>query len=76
MDSDRRSGSGCLVLAYYDKIQEIWGGSPSVNALTSGVSTQPPDPEYYEEKKINDKDCDDVTNENHGESAQKTIELD
>ena len=38
--SGTRSGSGKIVLAYYNDLKTIWGGSPSTEALTFGVESQ------------------------------------
>ncbi len=36
----RRSGSGKVVLDFYDELVQIWGGSPSTQPLSCGTSTQ------------------------------------
>ena len=36
----RRSGSGKIVLQFYDELVQIWGGSPSTQPLSCGTSTQ------------------------------------
>ncbi|XP_065640270.1 uncharacterized protein LOC136072834 [Hydra vulgaris] len=37
--SGRRSGSGKIVLEFYDHLVQIWGGSPSIEPLFFGKST-------------------------------------
>ena len=37
--SGSRSGSGKIVLEYFDQLKQIWGGSPSTEPLSSGVGT-------------------------------------
>ena len=37
--SGRRSGSGKIVLEFYDELVQIWGGSPSTEPLPFGKST-------------------------------------
>lgn len=39
VDSGRKSGHGRVVLLYFDKCQEIWGGSPATTALPTGIET-------------------------------------
>ncbi|KAJ7386716.1 hypothetical protein OS493_006728 [Desmophyllum pertusum] len=34
-----RSGSGKIVLEFFDQLKQIWGGSPSTEPLSCGVST-------------------------------------
>ena len=41
IDTGTRSGSGRLVKENFDILQEIWGGSPSVTSLPSGLSSLP-----------------------------------
>lgn len=36
----RRSGSGKIILDFYDELVQIWGGSPSTQPLSCGTSTQ------------------------------------
>ena len=36
----RRSGSGKIVLQFYDELVQIWDGSPSTQPLSCGTSTQ------------------------------------
>ena len=37
--SGSRSGSGKIVLEYFDQLKQIWGGSPSTEPLSCGVGT-------------------------------------
>ncbi|PFX20284.1 hypothetical protein AWC38_SpisGene15255 [Stylophora pistillata] len=37
VDSGRKSGHGHVVLLYYELCQEIWGGSPATNRISSGL---------------------------------------
>ena len=37
--SEPRSGSGKIVLEFFDQLKEIWHGSPSTEPLSCGVST-------------------------------------
>eukprot|EP00794_Sanderia_malayensis_P008375 gene8375-9274_t len=37
--SGQRSGSGKIVLEFYDQLVQLWGGSPATEPLPSGVST-------------------------------------
>ena len=39
VDKGRRSGSGRLVHEHFDLLTEIWGGSPAVDAMETGIST-------------------------------------
>ena len=41
IDAGTRSGSGRLVKENFELLQEIWGGSPAVNALPSGIASMP-----------------------------------
>ena len=34
-----RSGSGKIVLEFFDQLKQIWGGSPSTQPISSGIST-------------------------------------
>jgi len=36
----RRSGSGKVVLEFYDELVQIWGGSPATEPLSCGTSTE------------------------------------
>lgn len=38
--SGRRSGSGKIILEFYDQLVQIWGGSPATEPLSSGICTQ------------------------------------
>jgi hypothetical protein len=38
--SGRRSGSGKVVLQFYDELVKIWGGSPATEPLSCGTSTE------------------------------------
>jgi hypothetical protein len=38
--SGRRSGSGKVVLEFYDELVQIWGGSPATEPLSCGTSTE------------------------------------
>ena len=37
--SGSQSGSGKILLEYFDQLKQIWGGSPSTEPLSSGVGT-------------------------------------
>ena len=37
--SGSRSGSGKIILEYFDQLKQIWGGSPSTEPLSCGVGT-------------------------------------
>ena len=39
IDKGQRSGSGRLIEDNFDRLKEIWGGSPAVLALPSGISS-------------------------------------
>lgn len=39
IDSGRKSGHGRVVLLFFDKCQEIWGGSPATTTLQNGIET-------------------------------------
>nr|XP_047127257.1 uncharacterized protein LOC124808306 [Hydra vulgaris] len=39
IDKGTRSGSGCLVQEHFEKLREIWSGSPSVGAIPHGHSS-------------------------------------
>ena len=39
IDKGQRSGSGWLIEDHFDRLKEIWGGSPAVLALPSGISS-------------------------------------
>ena len=39
IDSGRKSGHGRVVLLYFELCQEIWGGSPAISAMPSGIET-------------------------------------
>ena len=39
VDSGRKSGHGRVVLLYFDKCEEIWGGSPATTTLPTGIET-------------------------------------
>ena len=36
----RRSGSGKIILDFYDELVKIWGGSPATEPLSCGTSTE------------------------------------
>ena len=38
--SVRRSGSGKIILEFYDQLVQIWGGSPATEPLSAGICTQ------------------------------------
>ena len=38
--SGRRSGSGKIVLEFYDDLVKLWGGSPATESLTCGISSE------------------------------------
>ena len=38
--SGKRSGSGKVVYEFYDQLVAIWGGSPKVEKLSCGISTE------------------------------------
>ena len=38
--SGRRSGSGKIILEFYDQLVQIWGGSPATEPLSAGICTQ------------------------------------
>ena len=37
--SGRRSGSGKVILEFYDQLVQIWGGSPATEPLSAGICT-------------------------------------
>ena len=37
VDSGRKSRHGRVVLLYFDKCEEIWGGSPATTTLPTGI---------------------------------------
>ena len=39
VDSGRKSGHGRVVLLYFDKCEDIWGGSPATTILPTGIET-------------------------------------
>ena len=39
VDRGRKSGHGRVVLLYFDKCEEIWGGSPATTTLPTGIET-------------------------------------
>ena len=52
----RRSGSGKIVMQYYDELVKIWGGSPATAPLSCGTSTEAiNNPDNFDEQDI---DCD------------------
>ena len=51
--SGRRSGSGKIVLEYYDELVQIWGGSPSTEPLPFGNSTDDINYEKFGEENVN-----------------------
>ena len=40
MTSGRRSGSGKIILEFYDQLVQIWDGSPGTEPLSSGICTR------------------------------------
>ena len=40
VDCGKKSGHGRVVLIYFEKCQEIWGGSPATTTMASGIETQ------------------------------------
>ncbi|KAL7381408.1 hypothetical protein ABVT39_005164 [Epinephelus coioides] len=39
VDTGRRSGHGRVVLLYFEKCEQVWGGSPATTTLPTGVKT-------------------------------------
>lgn len=39
IDSGKRSGHGRVVLLYFEQCENIWGGSPATNSISSGIET-------------------------------------
>ncbi|XP_029978185.1 uncharacterized protein LOC115410605 [Sphaeramia orbicularis] len=40
VDTGRRSGHGRVVYIFFDKCEQIWGGSPATNALEAGIESE------------------------------------
>ena len=38
--SERRSGSGNVVLEFYDDLVKLWGGSPATESLPCGIGSE------------------------------------
>ena len=53
IDSGRKSGHGRVVLLFFDKCQDIWGGSPATTTLSSGIETA----EIGQERKLVSISC-------------------
>ena len=48
-DAGRRSGGGRVVFTFYDLCMNLWGGSPSVTSISSGLDTSQRDEDTYSE---------------------------
>ena len=61
IDKGTRSGSGRLICDNFDKLQKIWGGSPSVSSLPNAQCTQSLPHEENDEIEANDLEETDAT---------------
>lgn len=62
IDKGTRSGSGRLIHDNFDKLQEIWGGNPSVTSISNVHCSQEPSTNDKENEPIDDSEEDDDAN--------------
>lgn len=76
IDKGTRSGSGRLIHEHFDKLQEIWGGNPSVTSISNGHCSQGLSTSNTEENEPNTEVNDDaeeekIENENNSNRAEQ-----
>lgn len=67
IDKGTRSGSGRLVHEHFDKLQEIWGGNPSVTSISNVCCSQESSTSNTTENEPNTEVNDDTEEENSDE---------
>ena len=56
VDAGTRSGNGKIVKDYFDGLQKIWRGSPSVLSLPTGISSLQNDSNVYDDDVDSEED--------------------